>query len=221
MKNYTKELWRSIEAIYGAILQHPFLKGLTDGSLPQEAFKFYVVQDAHYLRYFAQCLSVIAAKAPYDEWLMTFNRHAVNAIEVERALHESFFRDFGLAPSDVYSTPVAPTNMAYTRYLLSAAYGAPFHEALAAMLPCYWIYWEVGKELEKQGSPNELYRRWIETYAADEFGSVVQEVLGFTEQTAERLTPHQRSAMQDHFITTSRYEWMFWDMAYRQERWPV
>jgi len=219
--NYTRDLWHSIGSIYDAILQHPFLKGLTDGSLPQEAFKFYVIQDAHYLRHFAQCLSIAAAKAPYDGWLKTLNQHSITAIEVERALHESFFQDFGLAPSDVYSTPVAPTNLAYTRYLLSTAYSAPFHEVLAAMLPCYWIYWEVGKELEKQGSPNKLYQRWIDTYAAEEFAGAVREVLGFADQTADRLTHVQRSAMQEHFITTSRYEWMFWDMAYRQEQWPV
>lgn len=219
--NFTQELWHSIEPIYGATLQHAFLTGLTDGSLPEESFKFYVVQDAHYLRHFAQCLSITAAKSPYDEWLMTFNRHSIVSIEVERALHESFFQDFGLSPADVYATPIAPTNMAYTRYLLSVAYSAPFHEVLAAVLPCYWIYWEVGKELEKQGSPNGLYQRWIDTYASEAFGAVVQEVLDFTEQTAERLTPAQRNLMREHFIMTSRYEWMFWDMAYRQEQWPV
>ena len=218
---YTEQLWRSIEPIYAAILKHPFLTGLTDGSLSREAFQFYVVQDAHYLRYYAQCLSLAAAKAPHDDWLVTFNDHAKNAILVERSLHEGFFKEFELTPEQVYATPLAPTCVAYTHYLLAVCYARPFHEALGAILPCYWIYWEVGKELEKHGSPNPLYQRWIDTYASEEFGGVVREVLAMTDSVAETLTDAQRAAMQAHFVMTSRYEWMFWDMGYRQERWAV
>jgi len=179
------------------------------------------VQDAHYLRYYAQCLSLAAAKAPHDDWLVTFNDHAKNAILVERSLHEGFFKEFGLTPEQVYATPLAPTCVAYTHYLLAVCYARPFHEALGAILPCYWIYWEVGKELEKHGSPNPLYQRWIDTYASEEFGGVVREVLTMTDSVAETLTDAQREAMQAHFVMTSRYEWMFWDMGYRQEQWAV
>ena len=88
-------------------------------------------------------------------------------------------------------------------------------------MPCYWIYWEVGKELERKGSPNELYRRWIATYASAEFGSLVSAVIEAADQTAARLRPDDLTAMHRHFIATSRYEWMFWEMGYRRERWPL
>jgi thiaminase/transcriptional activator TenA len=218
---FTAELWGSIASIYEAILRHPFIKGLTDGSLPRDSFKFYVVQDALYLVEFARALSITAARAPRDEWIMMFNEHAAGALKVERALHEGFFRDFGLSPQQVVSTALAPTNLAYTSYLLAVAYAAPFHETLAALLPCYWIYWEVGKELERAGSRDALYTRWIDTYASAEFGSLVRAVLEATNQTAARLNGEEVGAMRRHFVVTSRYEWMFWDMGYRQERWPV
>ena len=218
---FTKELWQSIEPIYAAILRHPFLRGLTDGSLPRESFKFYAVQDALYLREFARALSLAGAKAPEDDWIIMFNEHAAGALKVERSLHESFFQEFGLTHEAVASTPMAPTNLAYTSYLLAVAYGRPFHEALAAVLPCYWIYWEVGKELERAGSADPLYKRWIGTYASDEFGSVVRDVLAAADKVAERLTPAEREAMRAHFVTTSRYEWMFWDMGLRRETWPT
>ena len=105
-----------------------------------------------------------------------FNEHAAGALRVERALHESFFGEWGLTPRQVIETPLAPTNLAYTSYLLAVAHAAPFHEGLAALLPCYWIYWEVGKELERAGSPDPLYARWIGTYASEEFGSLVRAV---------------------------------------------
>jgi thiaminase/transcriptional activator TenA len=218
---FTQELWKSIGPIYAAILRHPFVRGLTDGSLSRESFKFYAVQDALYLREFARALSLTAARAPQDEWIIMFNEHAAGALKVERSLHESFFQDFGLTPEAVASTPLAPTNLAYTSYLLAVAYGSPFHEALAALLPCYWIYWEVGKELERAGSADPLYKRWIGTYASEEFGSVVRAVLSATDQVAAALRPPEREAMKAHFVATSRYEWMFWDMGLRREAWPT
>jgi thiaminase/transcriptional activator TenA len=218
---FTKELWAAMEPIYGAILAHPFVRGLTDGSLSHESFRFYVVQDALYLREFARALSVAAARAPADDWIIMFNEHAANALRVERALHEGFFQRFGLTPAAVAATPLAPVNQAYTSYLLAVAYGAPFHENVAALLPCYWIYWEVGKTLERAGSPDPLYARWIATYAAEEFGAVVRAVLEAVDAVATRLGPAEREAMRRHAVTTARYEWMFWDMGYRREPWPV
>src|SRR5256885_12772940 len=138
---FTDELWRGIEPIYAAILHHPFLRGLTDGSLPRESFQFYAVQDALYLREFARALSLAAARAPRDAWIIMFNEHAAGALQVERSLHESFFKEFGLTEADVAATPLAPTNLAYCSYLIATAYGSPVHGAGAALLPCYRGYW--------------------------------------------------------------------------------
>ena len=218
---FTDGLWQSIAPIYAAILRHPFLRGLTDGSLSRDAFQFYVIQDAHYLRDFARALSIAAARAPQEDWIIMLNEHAAGALRVERSLHETFFREFGLSEKDVAAVPLAPTNLAYTSYLLAVAYGRPFHEGLAALLPCYWIYWEVGKELERAGSRDPLFGRWIATYASEEFGAVVRAVLAATNATAASLTEDGRAVMSRHFLTTSRYEWMFWDMGYRMEAWPV
>lgn len=217
----TGHLWSSIDDIYRAILAHPFLTGLTDGSLSQEAFRFYVVQDALYLTRYARALSVCAARAPDEAAIRMFNEHAAGAIAVERSLHEGFFADFGLTPEEVAATPLAPANLAYTNYLLATAYGGSFAEALGAALPCYWIYGEVGKALIERGSPNPLYRRWIDTYGGEEFGAIVRDVLDLTDRIGSDLSDADRRAMAAHFVATSRYEWMFWEMGYRQERWPV
>jgi len=218
---FTSTLWHSIDGIYTSILRHPFVTGLTDGSLPRDSFRFYAVQDALYLRDFARALSVAAARAAQDDWIIMFNEHAAGALKVERQLHASFFKEFGLTVDEVAATPLAPTNLAYTSYLLAVAYGAPFHENVAALLPCYWIYWEVGKELERRGSPDPLYTRWIGTYASGEFGTEVEAVLEATNVMAGRVGEAERAAMRRHFLATSRYEWMFWDMGWRREGWPV
>ncbi|MGH2828195.1 MAG: thiaminase II [Actinomycetota bacterium] len=214
-------LWDSIAPIYKEILRHPFLTGLADGSLDKNAFRFYVVQDAHYLREYARALSICSARGQDEDDILMFARHAAGAIEVERALHEGFFADFGLNEHEVRAEAMAPTTLAYTSYLLATAQGGDFSDALAAVLPCYWIYWEVGKELLKSGSPDPLFMRWIDTYGGDEFGDIVIEVLELAERVGTRASPTQRDRMRVHFIATSRYEWMFWDMGYTQQQWPI
>jgi thiaminase/transcriptional activator TenA len=220
-ERFSAELWSGIEEIYEAILAHPFLTGLVDGSLERESFQFYVIQDAHYLREYARALSVAAARAPTEQDIAMFARHAEGAVEVERSLHESFFADFGLSAEHVARTPVTPTNRAYTSYLLATAYGGSFAELLGAVLPCYWIYWEVGKQLSERGSPDPLYSRWIDTYGGEEFGEIARAVLALSDRIGPELSPAERERAAGHFITTSRYEWMFWEMGWRREQWPI
>jgi thiaminase/transcriptional activator TenA len=221
MAGFSQELFTRIETIYHRILQHPFVAGLTDGTLNADAFRFYAIQDALYLRDFARGLSLLAAKSPEDDTAVMFNDHAKNAIVVERALHGSFFTEWQLSPEDVYATPMAPNNVLYTSYLLRVAYERPFHEGLGAFLPCYWIYWEVGKDLERRGSPVSIYQRWIDTYAGEEFAEVVQQVIALTDTVASTLTADERECLAEHFVMTSRFEYMFWDMGYRQQTWEV
>jgi thiaminase/transcriptional activator TenA len=221
MAAFSEELFRRIDSVYRRILGHPFLTGLTDGTLAEAAFRFYAIQDALYLREYARGLSLLGAKSPTDDAAIMFNEHAKTALVVERALHGSFFAQWHLSPQDVYTTPMAPNNVLYTSYLLRVAYERPFHEGLGAFLPCYWIYWEVGKELERRGSPVPMYQQWINTYAGDEFASVVKQVLALSNEVAEALTAEEKERTAEHFIMTSRFEYMFWDMGYRQQVWEV
>jgi thiaminase/transcriptional activator TenA len=219
--SFTGQLWQTITGIYDAILAHPFLTGLTDGTLPHQAFAFYVLQDALYLRSYADALSTVADRAPDEAGREMFARHAAGAIAVEQALHGSLLADLGIDPAEVQATEPAPTTLAYTSYLRAVTGSGSYAEGVSAVLPCYWIYWEVGRELLHRGSPDPRYQRWIDTYGGDEFGAVVQEVLAVADQLGPTLTPPERDQAHQHFRTSSRYEWMFWDMGYRQERWPV
>ncbi len=218
---FTESLWISIEDIYDKILKHPFIRGLIDGSLDEEAFRFYVIQDALYLRDYARGLALLGTKAPDDQWLMMFVEHARDAIVVERALHESFFKDWNLRVEDVNSTPMAPTNLFYTSYLLRIAYERPFQEVLGCFLPCYWIYWEVGKELERRGSPKELFRRWIQAYSSEPYGSIVRQVLEVMDQVAQGAGEGDLKRIQYHFRMTSKLEYLFWDMGFQKQGWGI
>ena len=220
-KGFTGELWRSIEGVYAEILAHPFLTGLTDGTLAEERFRFYVLQDALYLREYARALSLAGVRSPDEGALVMFNEHSAGAITVERSLHEGFLKDLGIAREEADQTSPSPTTLAYTSFLLRTATLGDYPEVLGAVLPCYWIYWEVGKALLDKGSPNPRYQKWIDTYGGEEFGALVKAVLDLTDKVCEGLNPAQRARVKDAFVTTSRYEWMFWDAAWKLERWPV
>ena len=216
---FRDQAWAAITPTYQAILDHPFLKGLVDGGLPSEAFRFYVIQDGIYLKHYARTLALLGAKSDDDDAMMMFCNHAANAIQVERALHTGFLADWGISPEAVDQTPAAPNCLLYTSYLTQVVYSRPAFEGLAAVLPCYWIYREVGRELIQQGSVDKLFQRWIDTYGGEEFGEIVEAVLQHADRVAAPLTEEQRGAMIDHFQMTSRMEFGFWDMGYRQQAW--
>jgi thiaminase (transcriptional activator TenA) len=215
----TEELWAGAEPVYAAILEHPFLRGLTDGTLPRSAFRHFVVQDAHYLRDYARALAVCAARAPDEDGVRAFAEDAVGAIAAEQEMHREFMAELGAVEPE--AAGVLPTTRAYTSYLLATVYGGSFAEGLAAVLPCYWIYARVGQELLARSSPDPLYARWIAAYGEEAFQAVVRRVLAVTDRVGEELSAAERGRALEHFSTTSRYEWMFWDAAWRAERWPL
>jgi thiaminase (transcriptional activator TenA) len=227
---FSEQLWDSADAVYREILEHPFLRGLTDGTLPRSAFRHFVVQDSHYLRDYARALAVCAAKAPTEEDVRAFAGDAVGALAAEQGMHAEFMDVLGPGPGGARggeaerggeADGVLPTTRAYTSYLLATAYGGSFAEGLAAVLPCYWIYARVGVELLAKSSPDPLYARWIAVYGDEEFQAVVRRVLALADRVGAELSPAERRRAVDHFATTARYEWMFWDAAWRGESWPV
>lgn len=218
---FTATLWRGISDIYQAILEHPFLTGLTDGSLPADSFAFYVVQDVLFLRRYARALAAVASRAPRTAETEMFARHAANIVVVEMSLHDSLLADLGIGQAALAAATEAPTTLAYTSYLTATTLGGSYADGIGALLPCYWIYREVGRHLLGQGSPSPRYQKWIGTYGGDDFGQDVADVLAVTDRLSEDLAAPELDRMRAHFRVTSRYEWMFWDMAYRQQSWPV
>lgn len=218
---WSAELWRDIEPTFASILAHPFVTGLTDGSLDPDVFAHYVAQDVYYLRDYSRALSIVSAKAPTLADTAMFARHAAEVFDVELALHTALLPQLGLDSTTLGSVPVAPTTRAYTSYLLATAYSGTFADGLAAILPCYWIYARVGAALAERGSVDSRYQLWIDSYAGEQYAATVAEVLALADRTGPTLTPADEAAARTHFVTTARYEWMFFDAALRREEWPV
>jgi thiaminase/transcriptional activator TenA len=219
--SFSQRMWAEVAGLYRQILELPFNRELAAGTLARERFVHYVIQDAHYLACFSRALAASAARAPDARGQVLLSHCAHDAIVVERALHESFFADFGIGEAEWQASPPSPTCFAYGHWLVSAAHVEPWAAALGALLPCFWIYHEVGRHLHGIAADPNPYRKWIDTYADEAFARTVREVAALTDAAHDAASPAEREAMAANYLMATRLEWLFWDAAYRLERWPV
>jgi len=204
-----------------AIQQLPFNRELAAGTLASERFRRYIVQDALYLGQFSRVLSIAAAKAP-DAATVEFLAHsAQTAVAVERVLHERYLAEFGIDPATLAATEPAPDCLAYTSFLLATAHQEPWGILIAALLPCFRIYWEVGCQIAKEAVADNPYRAWIDTYADPQFGEAVERMTAIADRAAEGVTAAIRARMLAAFVRATQYEWLFWDSAYHGRGWPT
>jgi thiaminase (transcriptional activator TenA) len=221
MPRFSEMAWQRTASLRGAIHQLPFNTELAAGSLSRDRFQTYIFQDAIYLGQFSRALAIAAAKAPDTVTMQSFAQSAVGAIAVEQALHERYLRDFGVDPAGIAAAEPSPDCLAYTSYLVAAAYHDPWEVLVAALLPCFWLYWDVGCAIARTAAPNNPYKAWIDTYADKRFGEAVHTVVAITDRTAETTTAANRARMLVAFSRACQYEWLFWDGAYQQRGWPL
>ncbi len=212
---FTGHLWNEIENIYAAILEQPFIEELTDGTLALETFKFYLQQDALYLEDFSRALALTGTKAPDSKQMLQFLEFARGAIVTERALHESYFEEYDVS----MEVGRSPACFSYTNFLVLTAYHQPYEVSVAALLPCFWIYRDIGNYIYEAAKKDNPYHAWIETYSGEEFGEAVEQAIHVTEEVSRGVSEEVKECMMEHFVFSSRLEWMFWDSAYNREAW--
>lgn len=221
-ENFSTRLRREGDRIWRAIYAHPFLRELHAGTLPMDRFTYFILQDYRYLLDFAQVLCLGGAKSPDLRTLEIFTRHALIAVEVERSFHATFGKSLGFSQRALDNAPKGPVTEAYTKHLQAVARAGSLAEIVAAILPCYWIYGEVGKRLYKNRPQKpKIYREWIETYASEEYWKPVREQIRLINELEKDAPRGGKKVMRSHFLVSSRYEYLFWDQAYRLEKWPV
>ena len=220
-KPFSAIAWERNSALYETIRTMPFNNELADGSLSAERFKQYIVQDAHYLIGYGRALALTAAKAPDPDTIVQFAAAAQEAIVVERALHGSFLADWGIDGAMFENSPVSPAARHYLSYLVATAHAEPYEVVMGAILPCFWVYAEVGTDILGRAAPQNPYQAWIDTYAGEEFQEAARKAIAATDRAADNASPALVARMHEAFTTATKLEWMFWDSAYRQAAWPV
>lgn len=219
--SFSTDAWTQNAARYETIRRMPFNSELAAGTLSRERFQHYMIQDAHYLIAFGRALAVAAAKANDADGLVQFSHAAEVAVIVERSLHTDFMAQFGVSPATFAATPLSPACDHYTSYLLATAWSASYPVALAALLPCFWIYAEIGKDIHARAVQPNPYKAWIDTYAGEDFHAAVRGVIATVDKVAATVDAATLAAMHHAFTRATQLEWIFWDSAYRLEQWPL
>ena len=220
MIRFSDEAWERTRRLREAIHGLPFNTELAAGSLTRERFRGYILQDALYLGRFSRALAIAAAKAPDSDAMQSFAQSALRAVAVEQALHGQYLREFGIDPARIGEAETSPDCLAYTSYLIAAAYHEPWEVLVAALLPCFRIYWDVGCAIAQRAAPENPYRAWIDTYADERFGKAVETAVAVGDRAAAAVTATTRAAMLAAFVRACQFEWMFWDSAYQRRDWP-
>jgi thiaminase (transcriptional activator TenA) len=221
--SFCDNLRRKAQPIWDAQLRHPFVVALGKGTLPERKFKYYILQDARFLGDLARVFAAGAQRAPDAESALRFAKLIEETILTERGLHESYGKRWNMTPRRMSSVPMAPTAYAYTRHMLSVAQVGSAAEIIAVALPCAWIYCVVGHHLLRNGLPKagHPYRDWLMLYASPEFAEVQQWMRAKVDLWAKTAGVAEKKRMEDTFLISSRYEWMFWEMAWQEEAWPL
>lgn len=219
-RELTADLLDAARAIWDAQLTHPFVRGIADGTLPEERFRNWVLQDYRYLIEFSRVFAWAAARADRLESMAWFARALDLTLNTEMELHRKYAARFGITPADLEGVEAWPTTRAYTDFLVRTAADGDLADLLAALLPCAWGYVYIAERLA--GAPADArYADWIEQYRAPEFREAAAWLRAELDRLGRDAGEEKRRRLTELFVLSSRYEWQFWQMCWRGEAWPA
>lgn len=219
---FTDDITETADHIWSAILDHPMVQQLGDGTLDEDPFRYWVRQDYVYLIEYSRVFALGAAKAPTLKHMGTFADLLESTVNVEMDLHRSYAAEFDIPEAELETTDPAPTTRAYTDFLVRTAAMGTFGDIVAALLPCMWGFNETGRRLAAAGKPDDdRYADWIDMYAGEEFTELTQWCKDLMDAVAADATPTEQDRYRELFVTSARYEYRFWDAAWRLEEWTV
>lgn len=197
------QLWAGNADLARRCLEHPFVQGLGQGSLPRAAFCAYVAQDAYFLESFARAYALAIAHSPDRNSLVAFSELLQGVLE-ELQLHAGYASRWGI---NLSTTTPLPATSAYTDFLLTTARRGDAGLITAAMTPCLRLYAWLGQQLRAQvGQPGHAYAEWIDTYADPAF-----EALAARLETLLNRLAQPTSAVEQTYRRAMELELAFFD----------
>ena len=216
----TDDLYGAAEPLWADQLQHPFVKGLGDGTLEEQRFKRWVLQDYRYLMEFARVFAWAAAKADRLESMSWYAGVLDLTLNNEMELHRQYAARFNLTSADLEAEPMWPTTRAYTDFLIRTAADGDMMDLLAALLPCVCGYVYLARKLAESDPPDDQrYSDWVSQYASEDFARVLDWLRKELDRLARGISEDKKKRIMEIFLISTRYEWMFWEMCWKGESW--
>ncbi|WP_096435670.1 thiaminase II [Alteribacter populi] len=219
---FSQRLYENVKPIWQKNHDHPFVQGIGDGTLDKEKFRFFMIQDYLYLIEYAKLFAIGSMKAKDVKTMGEFAKLLDSTLNMEMALHRQYAKEFGISEEELESAEPAPTTLAYTHYMLHVGNNGGLAELVASLLPCMWSYAEIGKALDERpgARDHDYYGEWIKMYSGEEFHELTDWTIHLLDQLAEGKPEHELQHLEEIFLNTTRFEYMFWDMSYHQKTWP-
>lgn len=202
----TAAWWEDIADIRERIDRLPFVTMLADGTLDPARFAWYLQQDAIYLRAYARVLARASALAPTPEEQVFWAKAAAGSIEAEMELHRSWLSAYAV---DGMEAEPSRTTTAYLDHLHAATVDGDYGTVVAALLPCYWIYQDLGERLVTSSYPAHPFAAWLDTYADPAFAEANMQAIEFVGAAAARADEDGLRAMRRAFLASSAHEEAF------------
>ena len=221
MMKFSEKLKEAAAPIFKAQLEHPFVKGLADGTLPLDKFRYYMIQDSLYIIDYARAMAWVAPLMPDVKDILAMLDAAKESFRIEAMLKEQYFKQFGITMEDALKAERAPTCKAYVDHLFRYTRNGTLAEGMAAILPCGWVYVEVGYTFTtgREIPEDHPYKSWLITYAVPEFRDMVNWWFETLDGAIRGYPEAELTHIQDIFLTSCRYEWMFWDLGWKKQEW--
>ena len=212
----SEALHQAAAPVWEKCLNHPFVTGIGDGSLPVEKFRYFMLQDYLYLFDYARVFALGVVKARDPELMRTFAANVEAILNGEMKIHRAYMARLGITEEQVFAVQPALDNLSYTHYMLSVANTGTPVEIVASILACSWSYAEIGQALAKLPGAMEhpFYGEWVRSYAGEEYAAMNQGLIDLMNHLAENVSDEQLEHLKEIFVNCSRYELGFWDMAW-------
>ena len=216
---FSQELRDQADIWWQKSFNHPFIQQLTDGSLPMDCFRYYLIQDRYYLEHFSQIHRWVGERSqnPVLKELMVFV--ADNLEAGEQAIRDVFFDELAITPQEIATTATAPTAYHYVSHMYRQLAEHTPEAAFAGLVPCSWLYHEIGLRLMQKSSPVPIYQQWIDTYTTDEMVEVVAKQRALLDQLGDTLSAVELEPLRQAFLISSIEEYNFWQMAMDFQTW--
>ena len=213
---FSEVLFSEVKKIWDGYLEHPFVKGIGEGTLDKEKFKNYLIQDYLYLKDYAKVFAMGLVKAETMKEMKFYHESIKGVLDDETAVHVNYLKDFGLSTEEVEAYKSELTTESYTNYMLGIALKGDSKDIAMTIMPCTWSYYYIGKHLYetyKENLKDNFYAPWIEGYASNEFRECAQEWIDYIDDICKDISEVKKEKLKDIFIKSSLYEMEFWNMA--------
>lgn len=216
----SEKLYLSAKEIWDSYYEHPFIKGIGEGSLGINKFKYYMIQDYLYLLDYTKVFALGVIKSKDESNMKIFAELVHSTIGGEMNIHKTYMKRLKITEEDIKDAKQSLVNVSYTNYMLWVSQNGGLLDLAVAVLSCSWSYKMIADKVNEipDAINHEFYGEWIKGYVSKEYDEANNKIINMVDELGESCSEDEISNLINIFINCSRYEYEFWNMAYEMKQ---